>query len=156
MKTLLVGMGNPILSDDRVGLEVARRVIRILGNNKLEYKELSVGGLDFLAEIADFDDLIIIDAISTGKFPPGYLHKFGIDNLNGTAHLCNPHDINLATSVKIAPRLGYKVPLKISIFAIEVKECLTFSENMSKEIKDAVPKIVENIVVEVKKCIINS
>ena len=65
--TLVLGLGNPILGDDAVGLHVMRAVRRIGPHlPDVEYRERCVGGLDLLFEIEGFERLVLVDAMING------------------------------------------------------------------------------------------
>ena len=72
MKTLVLGLGNPILSDDGVGLRVARELENRLDQQEVTVVETSMAGLDLLDLLAGYDRAIIVDAIQTvgGKVGP--------------------------------------------------------------------------------------
>jgi len=67
MKTLILGMGNPILSDDGIGIWVARALEGELSGGEVTVMETSMAGLNLLELMADYDRAILIDAIKTGK-----------------------------------------------------------------------------------------
>ena len=73
VKTLLLGMGNPILCDDAVGIRLAGAVAERLGPRPgLDVvEECSVGGLNLLEVIAGYDRVVVLDSIMTGDGVPG-------------------------------------------------------------------------------------
>jgi hydrogenase maturation protease len=74
---LVLGLGNDILSDDAVGLNVAREIRRHLSDSDgIEVQETSEMGLALLDHIVGFADLILVDAVQTRQAPPGFLHEF--------------------------------------------------------------------------------
>ena len=67
MKILILGLGNPILRDDSVGLRVAQEVERLIpANPDVEVGLDYWGGLRLMERMIGFDRAIIIDAICTG------------------------------------------------------------------------------------------
>ena len=65
MKTLIIGLGNPILTDDGVGVKVARLLeekIDLAAHPRLEIIEASAGGLRLMEVVLDYDRVILIDA----------------------------------------------------------------------------------------------
>ena len=60
---LLLGLGNPILKDDRVGIEVARRVAEQVKKENVKFMEASAGGLALLDAVCGYDKVILVDAI---------------------------------------------------------------------------------------------
>jgi hydrogenase maturation protease len=143
--TLILGLGNPILSDDAVGLEVARRLKERL-NSSVDVVEASVGGMGVLDLIAGYRRLIVVDSIKTEGGAPGTLHKMGLDDLMTTIHTCSPHDVNFATALELGKRCGVAMPEYIAIYAIEVADNTTFSEDLTPSIKEALPRILDTIV----------
>jgi len=68
MKTLILGMGNPIMGDDGVGIWAARALKdRFNEEEEVTVMETSMAGLNLLELMADYDRAILIDAIKTGK-----------------------------------------------------------------------------------------
>lgn len=73
-KTLVLGLGNPILSDDGVGLRVAAGLEGRLGEG-VTVIEASLAGLDLLELLSGYDRAIIIDAIQTEGGQPGRIYR---------------------------------------------------------------------------------
>jgi len=146
MKTLLLGLGNPILRDDSVGLRVARELGRKIIRNDVHVEEESLASMDLLESFGSYEQLIIIDSIKTEGGRPGELYPLRVDDLRSTLHVSSPHDINLATALELGKRLGMAVPGDVRIYAIEIEDNQTFSEACSPSVEEAIPWIVEEIV----------
>ena len=71
IKTLILGLGNPILTDDGVGCHVAMALKDRLKGPEVDVMEASIAGLDFLDLLTAYDRAIIIDAIQTDEGQPG-------------------------------------------------------------------------------------
>jgi hydrogenase maturation protease len=64
MKTLILGLGNPLLKDDSVGLRVAQEVETLIPEGMgIEVGLDYWGGLRLMERMIGFDRAIIIDAI---------------------------------------------------------------------------------------------
>ena len=154
MKTLLLGMGNPILTDDAVGVRLAqvfkRQFADVRGLTVIE--ECSIGGLNILDFILGYDRLIVIDSMKTGSSTPGHWYGFDGRALRETMNLNNVHDTNFATALELGRRLGMKLPADeaIHIFAIEVEENRTFSEQLTPRVQAAFEEISLEIGREVE------
>jgi len=144
---LVLGLGNPILSDDRVGIEVAYR-IEEKHNAGVDVIEASVGGLGLLDLIVGYEKLIVVDSIKTEDGSPGALYRLELDDLERTIHTSSPHDTNFATAIEFGKRCGLSVPENIHIYAIEIEDNTTFSEQLTPPVEKAVPQIVDTIVKE--------
>jgi len=145
MKTLLLGLGNPILKDDAVGLKVVRALGEKMTEKDVQVEEASFANIEILETIGPYDRLIIVDSIKTSLGKPGELYSMSLDDLQTTLHLTCPHDINLATALELGKRLGMHVPEEIRIYAIEVEDNQTFSETCTPSVEEAIPRIVEEI-----------
>ncbi|NLZ00969.1 MAG: hydrogenase maturation protease, partial [Pirellulaceae bacterium] len=74
MKTLVLGLGNWIVSDDSIGLRVAAELAKVLADREdVEVSEDYWGGLRLMERLVGYDRAIVIDAISTGA-APGTIH----------------------------------------------------------------------------------
>jgi hydrogenase maturation protease len=145
VKTLLLGLGNPILKDDSVGLKVVRELGDKVAEGDVHIEEASFANIDILEAIGSYDRLIIVDSIKTEGGRPGELYRLSLDDLQSTLHLSCPHDINLATALELGKRLGMHVPSEIRIYAIGIEDNQTFSETCSPSVERAIPRIVKEI-----------
>lgn len=148
MKTLVVGLGNPILSDDGVGLRVAQELEGKLNSQEVTVVETSLAGLSFLDLLAGYDRAIIIDAIQTPEGRPGQIYRLAPDVFDVTRHASNPHEVNFATALELGRRLGLALPGEIVIFAIEVADASTFGEECTPQVGQAIPACVELVIQE--------
>jgi len=148
MKTLILGMGNPILSDDGVGLRVARALEGRLNQQEITVTETSVSGLNLLDLLVNFDRAIIIDAIQTVGGNGGEIYRLEPEAFDTTRHTASPHDVNFATALELGNKLGLALPQQIIIFAIEVEDVTTFSEECTPEVERAIPVCVERVIQE--------
>lgn len=148
MKTLLLGLGNPILSDDGVGIRVAEELKSRLSEQDVTVMETSLGSLDLLDLLVKFDRAIIIDAIQTEGGKAGQIHQLDPAAFNATRHTASPHDVNLATALELGGRLGLPVPQQITILAIEAEDVTTFSEECTPQVRRAILICVEKVIAE--------
>ena len=152
-KTIVVGLGNPILTDDGVGVKVAYEVEARLGSKiptNLTITEASVGGLRLMELLEGYDRAIIIDAIQTKNgHHPGTIYKMTLDDLreiSPTQHSSSAHDTSLITALDAGIHLGMKLPADVTIFAVEVINVLDFSENPTPDVAQAIPKVTEMVL----------
>ena len=146
MKTLVLGLGNPILSDDGVGIRVAHEVSNRLKNPQVSVSETSAAGLSLLDSIVGYDKVIIIDAIQTEKGQAGQIYRMKTEDFSLTKRLSSPHQVNLATALELGKMLGLAVPEKITVFAVEAKDITNFSEKCTPEVEKAIPEVVRMVL----------
>ena len=106
MKTLVLGMGNPILCDDGAGMRVVRAVQEKLTSPDVTVEESSLAGMDLLELLTGYDRVIIVDAIQGVGLKPGRVYRFGPEALTRTRHASSPHDINFATALGTGQEAG--------------------------------------------------
>ncbi len=153
MTTLLVGMGNPILSDDAVGVRLATdfapRLAAVPG--LVIVSECSVGGLELLDIFGGHARAIVLDAVQTAAPSPARWYRFDACALWESRHLTNVHDTNFATALAVGRRLGLDLPEDgaIHIFAVEVADTITFSDHMTPALEAGYPIYAEQIFAEV-------
>jgi hydrogenase maturation protease len=148
LKTLVLGLGNSILTDDRVGLAVAEEVSRRLDTADVTVQQASTGGLGLLELVLGYDKIIIVDAIQTKNSDPGRIHRLSPDQFSGNLRSLSAHDVSLATTLELARRLGKDIPKEIVIFAVEAGDVDSFGENLTPGVAAAVPAVVELVLQE--------
>jgi hydrogenase maturation protease len=149
-KTLILGMGNPILSDDGAGIMVAQEISRRISDQDIEVKETNIAGFAIIDEIAGYRHVIIVDAVKTKKGIPGTIHRFTPADFRCTAHLSTPHTISFGTAIALAEKYGYDLPKSIEIYGIEVEDNTCFGESCTPKVRNAVHRVVDEILKRVE------
>jgi hydrogenase maturation protease len=154
-KTLVVGLGNPILTDDGVGVIVANNVeqaLETLDLDSVTVTEASVGGLRLMELMVGFDRVILIDAIlSSNGAKPGTIQFMSLEDLRDispTQHSTCAHDTSLITALDLGKKLGLHLPDEIIIYAVEVANVSDFSDQPTPAVAEAVPKVIELVLNE--------
>jgi hydrogenase maturation protease len=152
-KTLIVGLGNPILGDDGIGWRVAERVQARLEFEAavppdLEVDCLALGGLSLMERMVGYQRVIIIDAIQTRQDPLGKVTCFPLEALSDRAagHTTSTHDTSLVTAIALGRSMGAPLPDQVTIVAVEVEQVYEFSEALSPEIAVSIP-LAEQVVI---------
>ena len=148
MKTLVLGLGNPILSDDGAGIRIAQEVGKQLNDPQTTVSETSAAGLSLLDSIVGYDKVIIIDAIQTKKGQAGQIYRMKSEDFSFAKHFSSPHQTNLVTALELGKMLGLVMPQEITIFAVEAKDIASFSEKCTPEVERAIPKAVKMVLEE--------
>ncbi len=139
-KTLLVGLGNPILGDDGVGWQVAERLSAGPLPPGVEVDRLASGGIGLMERLVGYRRAVVIDAIATGRFPIGSVHTFALEELQNpdAGHLGSPHETNLRTALELGRGLGAILPEQVLVVAIESPYVFDFSEELSPPVAASV------------------
>ena len=151
MKTLVVGLGNPILGDDGIGIRVAQAVAKYMcvADLEVEFLEASLGGLALAEQLQGYDRVILVDAIQTPGGKPGAVYRLNLDDLP-TYHADSIHDTSLTTALQVFRHQGGHVPGQITIIAIEAVNLHDFGETLTPEVEAAIPLAVDAVLAELE------
>jgi len=152
VKTLVVGLGNPILTDDGVGIYVVRAMAERCQQRDATFAEASVGGLRLLDVIGGYERVILVDAIQTRDGEPGDIHRLYPNDLRASLHSGSTHDLSLPGALALGRGIGMVLPddEAITIIAIEVEDVLTFGETCTPAVAAAIPRAVEAVLTELE------
>jgi len=152
MKTLVLGLGNPILSDDGVGVRVAEAVRASLPPGApVDVCELSVGGLRLMEHMLGYERVILIDAMQPGRGEPGTFRRLSYTELTclcPTQHVTCIHDTSLVTALEMARRMELPVPREIIVYAIGVQDVENFGEELTPAVACALPAVLDAVLQE--------
>jgi hydrogenase maturation protease len=150
MKTIVLGIGNPILQDDGVGIHVAHELRKQVKDPRVMIDIAYTGGMNLLDMIRGFDKVILVDAIKQERSKTGEVKRLSLAEAS-SIHSCNPHDISLSEALLLAKQLGEKhLPKEIVVVGIVVKNTIDFGEHLSNEVASAVPTAVALVLTELK------
>ncbi len=151
MKTVIIGLGNPILGDDGVGWRVAEAVRRL--RPSLEVECLALGGLSLMERLVGYDRAIIVDAMHTGHGRIGTVTTFDLADLpdRSAGHTTAVHDVSLSTALSLGRQMGAPLPDEITIVGIETDLVYDFSEELSTAVRDAIPVAVTAVLQEIER-----
>jgi hydrogenase maturation protease len=147
MRTLVLGLGNPLLRDDQVGLLVVRELEpRLGGAAGIDVDQDYHGGLRLMERLVGYDRAIVIDAIQSGQ-PPGTIHRLQVDS-RPTQRSASAHDVDLATALSLGRQTGAALPPDeaIHLVAIEAREVLDFGEQLTPAVAEAIPQAVQLVL----------
>ena len=145
-KTLVLGIGNDILTDDGIGPKLVNELKSRTTFTGIDFLNVFIGGLEIIELIRGYEKVIFIDAIITKDGLPGTVYHFKPEDFKETLHLSNLHDANFLTALDLGRKMEMNVPEDIHIIAIEIIEDRVFSEHLSPEIQMMFPGIFEKVL----------
>jgi hydrogenase maturation protease len=142
-KSLVCGIGNPMLKDDRAGIEVAERIET--SDLNIDVEIIYGVGFEVNDKLMGYDDVIIIDAAKVG-YPPGTITEVTIDQIFTDHNLVTSHAVTLGSTLKV----GYdlfpdEMPKKLRILLIEAEDYFEFTKECSPKVTEAIGKVVDLI-----------
>ncbi|MFW6169445.1 MAG: hydrogenase maturation protease [Planctomycetota bacterium] len=135
---LVIGLGNPLISDDSVGLRVAHALkadLAMYGN--VDVAEDYWGGLRLMERMIGYDAAIVVDAICTGA-APGTIHHLTVDMV-ATQKSASAHDVDLPTALAFGRRAGAHLPAdnNIRLVGVEAEDVTSFSDHCTPAVAAA-------------------
>jgi hydrogenase maturation protease len=153
-RILVLGLGNDILTDDAVGLHVARAVReRLCDEPDVVVRESMEMGMTLLDQVVGFRGLVLIDAVQTGRLPPGTVRTHELAEYR-TFRVSTPHFLGLADTFALADSLSLPVPCYVQVVTIEVEDALTLGTELTPAVRDAVPRAVHQAVAHVRSLLL--
>ena len=157
MKTIVVGLGNPILGDDGVGWKVASQVRQHLVSHPalhapsdqsyIDVEFLSLGGISLMENLLDCQRAILIDAVTTGQEPGSILISPLREMPDYAAlHITSAHDTSLQMALKLGRALGANLPEEVIVVGIATRHVYDFSEELSAPVAAAVPRATQIVI----------
>ena len=146
-KALILGLGNPILSDDGIGLVVAERLKGRVGG--VDVISTPLTGLHLLDLMVGYDALFLIDAMITTESPPGELKFISPDEVS--LPTLSSHGFNLLEILKLGKKLGLSVPELKWVYGITIGRSPAFGEEPSPELMAKVESMASQIADHTRK-----
>ena len=150
-KTLILGLGNDILTDDGIGPRLVHSLAQKIDNPVIHFDTACCGGLMIMECIQDFEKAVFIDAIHTRDGKPGDVYYFIPSDFRETLHLSCLHDIYFLTALRLGNALNLNLPADIHIIAVEIIEDMEFGDELTPQMKEKYPEILEKVVVLIKQ-----
>jgi hydrogenase maturation protease len=147
MKTLVLGLGNPLLGDDAIGLLVAGRLReRLAGRGDVLVEEEEAGGLRLMERLAGHQCAIVVDAMVSGG-QPGTIRRLSAGEVP-TQRTAIAHGIDLPRALELGRSLGLEMPSRVRVVAIEAESVLEFRHDLTPAVAAALEPAVEAVLAE--------
>jgi hydrogenase maturation protease len=153
--TIVVGLGNPLMADEGIGVAVIEELSKLavagqLPSETIEYYDGGCGGMYLLHSIAERQKAILIDCCLMGA-EPGTLKRFTPDDVNSVkqmAHL-SLHEVDILKVIELAKQIG-QCPDEIVIFGIEPVK-IEPQMHLNDSIGEKIPDYIDAIRNEIKQ-----
>ena len=148
-RIVILGIGNILLSDEGIGVHVANELFKRVLPENVSVVEGGTDGFRLLNVITEADRLILIDAVRGGS-EPGSIYRFDIDDVKRcpSGFKTSVHQIGILEVIDLSGLIG-QTP-HTTIVGIEPKS-LEMSMELSPEIRDKMPRIIEIVLEEVSR-----
>jgi len=146
--SIVIGVGNPVITDDAVGIEAVRLLRQQLaGQTGVTLAETYTGGLELMEAMAGYERAFVVDAMVSGH-KPGTIHRLRVDQLAGSRNTSTTHNGTLSAALELGRATGVRLPSEVRIWAVEAGDISTFGEELTPEVRAAVPIVAGEILKE--------
>jgi len=115
----IIGVGNPLMGDDGVGIAVVERLQQETLPAGVEVVDGGTGGLTLLDLMAGADRVILVDAVETGRPPGTVIRLAGADlMLPEQAPAFSLHETALPSVFALGRELGV-LPRSLVLFGVQ-------------------------------------
>lgn len=145
---VIIGCGNLNRSDDGVGVEVVRRLMKQQQSFPSEVKifDAGTGGMEILFQARGAKKLVIIDACTTGSEPGAVFEVPGHELENRPNPSYTLHDFRWDHALYAGHRIwADEFPTDVTVFLIEA-ETLAYGLELSPSVLKAADLIVARVV----------
>jgi hydrogenase maturation protease len=125
-RILLAGIGNGFLGDDGFGVELARRLMDRPLPDGVEVKDFGIRGMDLAFALAEYDAVVLLDAVPRGQ-PPGTVSVIEPDDVEQGAGL-DAHGMDPVRVLSLARELG-PMPERVLLVGCEPLTRMTGDED---------------------------
>jgi hydrogenase maturation protease len=144
VRTLVVGVGNPIRGDDAVGPVVAEQLCRLLGP-QCEFLPLCGSGMDLLGWVDGYERMVVIDAMQDERLQVGECCALELPGAHTRPLDLSSHRASVLDVLALAPRWGVRLPAEVRWYGVGVRLRDEFSDGLSEQLRACVPAIVQSI-----------
>ena len=147
MSTLVLGIGNLLMTDDGVGVRLVQQladgyrfpeVVRVLDGGTL--------GLDLLPQLEGVERLLVVDAVETGEQAGSLVRLSGDEIPLALATKVSPHQMGLKDLLTVADLQG-NAPAEMVLWGVQ-PESVEMDMQLSAPVAAALPLLQERVLQE--------
>ncbi len=147
-ETLVLGIGNYLMGDEGVGVHAIEVLLKEKFPENVHLIDGGTGGFHLLSFFHDYDPLILIDA-TMDEEPVGTVRLIEPRFASDFPRTLSAHDIGLRDLIETAI-LSAPLP-KIYLIVISIREIRSMVMDLSPEIAQTIPAIVQMVKKIVEK-----
>lgn len=152
-RTVVLGLGNPVLCDDAAGLRVVAELRRLLSHQPIHGVDVLAStraGFELLDMLSGYARAVIVDALDLPAAQPGRVRRLTLEDVAGSARLTNQHELSVAAVFGLAERLGVEMPVQVQIIAIEAGDARTISEELTAAVAETIGPLAQKLHAELR------
>jgi hydrogenase maturation protease len=144
MRTLVIGVGNLLRTDDGVGIHVINALNDL--HPGIDTLDAAMGSVEILEAMRGYDRAVIVDAIETGA-EPGTIFRVNLTRGEEPPVVTHSHGTDLITTLRLGRQLyGEEMPGEIILLAVEAEDTTTIGDEPTPRVRAAVDEVIETIL----------
>ncbi|MHA1838419.1 MAG: hydrogenase maturation protease, partial [Candidatus Ranarchaeia archaeon] len=145
---LVVGVGNPLLGDDGVGINTVCIIKQRLPSGlNVECVEHFAGGLDLVEQLLDYENVILIDSVVDPKLPEAKIVELSINDFDYCQHASSPHTMGFYNAWRLLEQIDpERLPRKLKMYAINIRPIRYLREGLSPSVQEASELLADMII----------
>jgi hydrogenase maturation protease len=154
VRTVVLGLGNPVLCDDGVGLAVVAALRKLLEAGPISGVDVLAStraGFELIDLLRDYGRAILVDCLAIPDPQPGRVRRLALDDVAGSSRLVNAHELSVGVAFQLAERMGIPMPSEVEILAIEAADTCTIFEGLTPAVEAAVAPLSREIYEDLKR-----
>jgi hydrogenase maturation protease len=132
-----------MLGDDGIGVRLVEDIRSRMAREEVTCMTSANGGLELLELLKDYQSAVIIDGMKNRDTLPGDIYFMDPEDYLETLHISNFHDADFRTALRLASRIGMRMPGRITIIGVGVEEDKVFSESLTTELEQKYKDILQ-------------
>lgn len=140
MNTLILGVGNLLLSDEGVGIHAIHALEKEPFPPNVRLLDGGTGGFHLITWFENFQQVIMIDATLDDN-PPGTVRVIRPRYASDFPPLMSAHEIGLKDMLDVMQLTG-QLPAEIHLIVVSVATISTVGMKLSPEVESALPEVI--------------
>ena len=150
MKTAIMGFGNPVRSDDAIGIYIIEQLTKIITDNEnISIFDMGTAAFEILFGLKGHQKIILVDAVINSGEPVGTIFKLPAEEVMRAPQddpMVFLHSMKWDQALSYAKKiLQDEYPNDIQVYLIAV-ENIKLEIELSREVQDAGDKVVQYVL----------
>ncbi|OGD57375.1 hypothetical protein A3K78_04580 [Candidatus Bathyarchaeota archaeon RBG_13_52_12] len=144
MRTLVIGVGNLLRTDDGVGIHLINRLSKL--HPEIDTFDAAMGSIEILEAMKSYERVVIVDSIETGV-EPGTIYRVNLARGEKPPVINYSHGTDILTILELGRQLyGDGMPRDIVLIAIEAEDTITISDKLTRRVQEAIDDVLQSIL----------
>lgn len=144
MRTLVIGIGNLLRTDDGVGIHVINRLSEL--HPEIDTFDAAMGSIEILEAMRGYERVVIIDSIETGV-KPGTIYRVNLSSGERPLVITHSHGTDVLTILELGRRLyDGGMPKEIILMGVEAGDTMTIGDKLTRCVQEAMDDVLQTIL----------